>query len=779
VFINDRLQDALSMQVGSDGTCYFPEAHGGEEAVGDDLLAHHLRVRACEQGRQAGAASGAAGNRRLQPDAATLAKLDLEAGRNEVRYEVMGQTSLMQTTVSLFLWTSDDPVVVLHVETAVMKRAAVLAKGTQTLSFGRHSGQSLGWESPWPYACELMVYFDTAGYRLVLLTSTPITWCDKVRQRLSAIRGRAGRKDDDDDELRLPAAALLSSSQRSFTHAVNSLVAEAGSFQSEALSQVLAAFGLAGREVSRRLGAADEQEDSQHGSDDGEDVKREAEERAEAGEGPGQDDDARAAVPKVAAIGAFGAAAILHSLAPNPFSLRRRTLGGGRGESAGWGEDPGGHAAGDRGQGSRCEYQKKARGRRKDQGGLVGAFGDGKIDPCVFGDAGIDGGDIFCVSEKGAVSSHDSTHGPFDSYKAMLRHLPELFPPVRGRHLMPAFTLPAQAGWGDGSGGRLEHKGMGGATYRTNAVPHGSRFNRVDAADLPEEAATQPRSTYKTEATTAALSGRAARGRGGGADDSDDEPQDGPEDACEWVGADGCESQGVRDADSSDSSDSEEDGVVQQPATRRRVAASGKAASAAPRPAAGQDRVGDAAPGPAPQKEPACAAAVAPRMDASISISVYTAMTVDSEDGSSSGGLGEDADAKCEQQGEAGERGLSRQQRVTAAAAGGATLLAGDQALPGTVRSEAPADQASSPPDSGVSSRNGELLANASNTMPFNAVGHVAAPGGPSGEEAGRGDEMNRSDDTVSATAAERAGKVVQIDGGGAAAARSDDDDWM
>jgi len=141
--------------------------------------------------------------------------------------------------------------------------------------------------------------------------------------------------------------------------------------------------------------------------------------------------------------------------------------------------------------------------------------------------------------------------------------------------------------------------------------------------------------------------------------------------------------------------------------------------------------------------------------------------------------LGDDADPKCEQQGEAGERGVSRQQRVTAAAAGGATLLAGDQALPGTVRSEAPADQASSPPDSGVSSRNGELLANASNTMPFSAVEHVAAPGGPAGEEAGRGDEMNRSDDTVSATAAEGAGKVVQIDSGGAAAARSDDDDWM
>ena len=33
-----------------------------------------------------------------------------------------------------------------------------------------------GWEAPWPYVCELMVYMDTAGYRIVLLTSTPITW---------------------------------------------------------------------------------------------------------------------------------------------------------------------------------------------------------------------------------------------------------------------------------------------------------------------------------------------------------------------------------------------------------------------------------------------------------------------------------------------------------------------------------------------------------------------------------------------------------------------------
>jgi hypothetical protein len=58
-----------------------------------------------------------------------------------------------------------------------------------------------------------MVYFDTAGYRIVLLTSTPITWCDKVRDRLTAIRGHAGIQDVEQDELRLPAAALLSTSQ--------------------------------------------------------------------------------------------------------------------------------------------------------------------------------------------------------------------------------------------------------------------------------------------------------------------------------------------------------------------------------------------------------------------------------------------------------------------------------------------------------------------------------------------------------------------------------------
>lgn len=570
VFINDKLQGALAMQVGPDGACYFPETAPDDPSAVDDLLAHHIKVRARERTREAGSTTSWDGDRRLRPDAATLAKLDLELGRNEVRYEVMGQTSLMQTTVSLFLWTSEDPVVVFHVETAVMKRAAVLAKGTQALSFGRHSGQSLGWEAPWPYACELMVYMDTAGYRLVLLTSTPITWCDKVRQRLSAIRGQSGRRDDDDDELRLPAAALLSSAQRSFSHAVNSLVAEAGSFQSEALSQVLAAFGQIGPSgIPRRLGAADDDSGNQpeKGNQKGKGKKQE--------ETNERDADARAAVPRVAAIGAFGAAAVLHSLTPSGFSLRRRAHRGG----VGMGENlsaPERNQGGEEEDGRDDKCRGKRLGRRRERGGLVGAFGDGKIDPSVFKAAGIEGEDIFCISDKGVVSSHDSSHGPFDTYKAMLRHLPHLFAPVRGRCLMPAFALPADRGWGDGTGGQLEHKGMGGATYRTNAVPHGSRFNRVDESDAPEapEEALQPaRPTYvatSSKPPPKAGSGNDAAGAGGGATadgNDDDGPRDGPEDACEWAGADGY---GSGDSDSSDSSDSDEE--VVQPAVRRRSA---------------------------------------------------------------------------------------------------------------------------------------------------------------------------------------------------------------
>ena len=229
VFVNGALEDALAMHVGPDGTCHFPDAPAPEAG------APALDVLAAPRPTGAGAL---AAPRRLQPDAATLRKLKLEMGRNEVRYEVTGQTSMLETTVSLFVWDSEDPVVAVHVETAVFRRAA-LAKGAQALSFGRHSGQSFGWEAPWPYVCELLVYFDTAGYRIVLLTSSPITWCDRVRDRLNVIRGHAGRRDDEDDELRLPAAALLSTSQRSLRHAVNALVADAGSFQSQALSQVL------------------------------------------------------------------------------------------------------------------------------------------------------------------------------------------------------------------------------------------------------------------------------------------------------------------------------------------------------------------------------------------------------------------------------------------------------------------------------------------------------------------------------------------------------------
>jgi hypothetical protein len=49
--------------------------------------------------------------------------------------------------------------------------------------------------------------------------------------------------------------------------------------------------------------------------------------------------------------------------------------------------------------------------------------------------------------------SLEHTHtGPYSSYYHLLPHLPRLFPPVRGRFLMPVFVLPREAGWGDGSG---------------------------------------------------------------------------------------------------------------------------------------------------------------------------------------------------------------------------------------------------------------------------------------------------------------------------------------
>jgi phosphatidate phosphatase PAH1 len=135
VFINGAPEDALAMHVGPDGTCHFAAsaANGGAQAHG--VLA---------------AQTAPADEWCLQPDEGTLRKLKLEMGRNEVRYEVTGQTSLLEATVSLFFWDSEDPVVALHVETAVFKRAA-LAKGAQALSFGRHSGQSFGWDAPWPY----------------------------------------------------------------------------------------------------------------------------------------------------------------------------------------------------------------------------------------------------------------------------------------------------------------------------------------------------------------------------------------------------------------------------------------------------------------------------------------------------------------------------------------------------------------------------------------------------------------------------------------------------
>jgi len=40
-------------------------------------------------------------------------------------------------------------------------------------------------------------------------------------------------------------------------------------------------------------------------------------------------------------------------------------------------------------------------------------------------------------------------------YQTLLPELPRLFPAARGRYLAPAFVLPPEAGWGDGSGGQL------------------------------------------------------------------------------------------------------------------------------------------------------------------------------------------------------------------------------------------------------------------------------------------------------------------------------------
>lgn len=144
VFINGAPEDALAMQVGPDGTCHFPAFDGVVPAGKKEL-------------------QGPAAQRRLQPDEGILRKLKLEMGRNEIRYEVTGQTSLLEATVSLFFWDCEDSVVAVHVETAVFKRAA-LAKSAQALSFGRHSGQSFGWDAPWPYVCELMVYLDTGHF---------------------------------------------------------------------------------------------------------------------------------------------------------------------------------------------------------------------------------------------------------------------------------------------------------------------------------------------------------------------------------------------------------------------------------------------------------------------------------------------------------------------------------------------------------------------------------------------------------------------------------------
>ena len=421
VFLNGRPQDQLQMEVAPDGRCFFPGTGAPAEMAtssGCERDPHEQQLQLHPRGESDSTGHGMS----LQPSAAVLASLNgMEMGRNEVRYEVTTQTSLLEATVSLFLWEHGDQVVVLHVETAILRRAA-LAKGAQTLSRGKHSGQSLGWDSPWSYVCELMVYLDTAGYRLVLLTSTPITWSEHVRRRLASLRGHAGRRDEDDDVLRVPAAALLSTQHCSLSHAVSVMVAAAGTFQTDALASVLSVFGCDSGDVAGAPALLKHM---------GETSGNEAE-RGSAGE-------ARCGVPKVAGhIGAFGAAAILHHLAPAPFASNRVGV-----------KDSAAPVAGARKREPAPEMKRPAgSGIHRGGGVLAGAFGDGEVDARVYQKAGVRASHILCVSPEVWIHAHahfhdiaiahpmlsvDSMRVSLVSFSACLLHPPLPTPPARAR----------------------------------------------------------------------------------------------------------------------------------------------------------------------------------------------------------------------------------------------------------------------------------------------------------------------------------------------------------
>ena len=72
VFINAQPEDALTMHVASDGTCYFPP------------LASAATTTTTSSPSTTPPPPLPASGRKLQPDSATLSILKLELGRNEV-----------------------------------------------------------------------------------------------------------------------------------------------------------------------------------------------------------------------------------------------------------------------------------------------------------------------------------------------------------------------------------------------------------------------------------------------------------------------------------------------------------------------------------------------------------------------------------------------------------------------------------------------------------------------------------------------------------------------
>ena len=77
----------------------------------------------------------------LVPDRRALARAPLEDGENELRFQVRGRRSSLETQASLFVWEHDDAVVACCVEGALLRRD-VRAQGAEALTLGRQGADA-------------------------------------------------------------------------------------------------------------------------------------------------------------------------------------------------------------------------------------------------------------------------------------------------------------------------------------------------------------------------------------------------------------------------------------------------------------------------------------------------------------------------------------------------------------------------------------------------------------------------------------------------------------